>query len=348
MCVALFVGWFPKEGEVNTSFLRFNALCKLVDKVDKLNMYYADINLKYRVINRLFRSGLPLYLPDLLDVNKEIIRLVKTYSYDLIWIEKGLVLYPSTLREIKKIQPNVQIVGYSPDLMTARHNQSLQFIKSFPYYDCYVTTKSYAVDDMYKLGCKKVIYQGNAYLDDFHYPREISEMDYQRLAGDIGFIGAWEEERAESILYLVQHGVPVRIWGDKKWLQYQNKYPLLKIEGAGLFTDDYCIALSAFKISLCFLRKMNFDQQTQRSIEIPACQGFMLAERTQEHLDLFEENKEACYFSSNEELLETCKYYLQHEEERLSIAKAGRQRCINSGYSYVKRIKSVLNKLNLI
>ena len=73
-----------------------------MDKVDKLNMYYADINLKYRVINRLFRSGLPLYLPDLLDVNKEIIRLVKTYSYDLIWIEKGLVLYPSTLREIKK------------------------------------------------------------------------------------------------------------------------------------------------------------------------------------------------------------------------------------------------------
>ena len=100
MCVALFVGWFPKEGEINTSFLRFNALCKLVDKVDKLNMYYADINLKYRVVNRLFRLGLPFCLPDLLDANKEIIRLVKTYYYDFIWIEKGLVIYPSTLREI--------------------------------------------------------------------------------------------------------------------------------------------------------------------------------------------------------------------------------------------------------
>lgn len=88
MCVALFVGWFPKEGEINTSFLRFNALCKLVDKVDKLNMYYADINLKYRVVNRLFRLGYLSVLPDLLDANKEIIRLVKTYYYDFIWIEK--------------------------------------------------------------------------------------------------------------------------------------------------------------------------------------------------------------------------------------------------------------------
>lgn len=93
---------------------------------------------------------------------------------------------------------------------------------------------------------------------------------------------------------------------------------------------------------------MNFDQQTTRSVEIPACQGFMLAERTQEHLNLFEENKEACYFSLNEELLEKCRYYLQHEDERMCIAKAGRQRCIDSGYSYKKRIEAVLMEMELI
>ena len=54
----------------------------------------------------------------------------------------------------------------------------------------------------------------------------------------------------------------------------------------------------------------------------------------------FEENKEAVYFSSKEELLEKCKYYLVHDSERKSIALAGRKRCITSGYSNEGMIRS--------
>lgn len=65
-----------------------------------------------------------------------------------------------------------------------------------------------------------------------------------------------------------------------------------------------------------------------------------MAERTDEHLSMFEENKEAVYFSSKEELLEKCKYYLVHDSERKSIALAGRKRCITSGYSNEGMIRS--------
>lgn len=51
-------------------------------------------------------------------------------------------------------------------------------------------------------------------------------------------------------------------------------YPTLDIRIGGLYSDNYVKALQSFKISLCFLRKMNFDQQTTRSVEIPACGGF--------------------------------------------------------------------------
>lgn len=38
---------------------------------------------------------------------------------------------------------------------------------------------------------------------------------------------------------------------------------------------------------------------------------------------MFEEGKEAAFFSNNEELLDKCSYYLAHEQERAVIAELG-------------------------
>jgi len=156
----------------------------------------------------------------------------------------------------------------------------------------------------------------------------------------VGFVGAWEKERCESILYLANNGIKVKVYGDGKWKDYKGVNNL-EIS-PGLFSEDYSKALQAFKISLCFLRKMNNDLQTSRTMEIPACGGFMLAERTTEHLELFEEGKEAEYFSSNEELLEKCQYYLINADKRRMIAKAGTNRCAISGYSNEESIRRML------
>ena len=58
---------------------------------------------------------------------------------------------------------------------------------------------------------------------------------------------------------------------------------------------------------------------------------------------MFEEGKEAVFFSSNEELLEKCRYYLSHDDERIAIAEAGHKRCEASGYSNLMGIKKMLD-----
>ena len=137
----------------------------------------------------------------------------------------------------------------------------------------------------------------------------------------------------------------MRVFGVGKWADYKNYSPNLGIEERQLLGDDYCKSLQAFKISLCFLRKMNFDRQTTRSVEIPACGGFMLAERTEEHLSMFKEGKEAAFFSSNIELLEKCRYFLNHEEERNLIAKNGFKICRENGYSNIETLRKVLQSI---
>ena len=57
------------------------------------------------------------------------------------------------------------------------------------------------------------------------------------------------------------------------------------------------------------------------------------------------EGKEAEFFDGHEEMLEKLRYYLRHAGPRERIARAGRQRCIKSGYRNVDRLREVLGQL---
>lgn len=331
------------SGISNTCRLRNLALEEIADEIDVVNSQEKKISLWYRIVYHLFQLGLPINLPDSSNANRKIKKLINANQYDVIWIDKGITINKNTLNEIRRLQKNAKIISYSPDNMALRHNQSQNYLKCIPLYDLHITTKSYILDDMKKLGAKDIVFVWQSYESKFHYPRNITSDDLTRLGADVGFVGVWEKERMESILYLSRNGIKVRVFGDKKWQICKNDNPNLIIEDHGLYDEDYSKSFKCFKISLCFLRKLNFDQHTSRTMEIPASGGFMLAERTKEHSMLFEEGKEAEYFDSNEELLEKCRYYLNNEEERMKIAEAGVRRCKKSGYSNLETVRKILN-----
>ena len=57
---------------------------------------------------------------------------------------------------------------------------------------------------------------------------------------------------------------------------------------------------------------------------------------------LFREGVEAEFFASDAELIEKCRHYLAHPDERERIAQAGRRRCLESGYFETDRVREVL------
>ena len=103
------------------------------------------------------------------------------------------------------------------------------------------------------------------------------------------------------------------------------------IEDRPLWAEEYAKAISSFDICLGFLCKANRDLQTSRTVEIPACQAFLLAERTDEQRDCSRRPRRRSFSGTKEELLRKIKYYLAHPEERKRIAAAGRKRCLRSG-----------------
>ena len=114
-----------------------------------------------------------------------------------------------------------------------------------------------------------------------------------------------------------------------------------------VWENEYADVVQSSCINLGFLRKINRDQQTTRSVEIPACGSFLLAERTDEHELLFKEGIEAEYFSSDLELIEKIKYFLLNVERRECIAQAGYNKSLEYGYSYEARFNRLLNEKNI-
>jgi hypothetical protein len=329
-------------GGCNTSIHRVRALESLgahVEVVDTALGSLAGIGgLRYRVQNRLFSRGWSVPLPDSSRSAERALEAAQRCRWDIIWLEKALTIGPDSVRQLRSACPRAKLIGFSPDDMTRRHNQSQQFIEALRCYDWFITTKAHSVAELKALGCSNVVVVGNGFDPDAFRPMSISAGDVERLGGDVGFIGTYEGDRAARMLELARAGLRVRVWGDG-WRALATGHPNLRVENRPLGFDDFARACRAFKINLGFLRKLNGDQQTTRSVEIPACGGFMLAERTAEHLALFDEGLEAEFFASNDELIDKCRRYLQDEASRAAIALRGLERCIASGYSNAARLR---------
>ena len=114
-----------------------------------------------------------------------------------------------------------------------------------------------------------------------------------------------------------------------------------------MWGENYLKVICSTDININFLRKENRDLQTTRSIEIPACKGFMISEYSIEHEYLFRDNEEAVYFKNNLELLNKINYYYKNKDKINEIATNGYNRCINSNYFYSGIFYNLFKKYNL-
>jgi len=337
----------PKEIKILFVYQSIEIPLDQVKVFHTLREYDSDISIlfsnsashKNGFLERIFNKvKFPL---DTGGLNKKIIDYVHNSKPDLVFIVKGNLIRPKTLRFLKN--KNIKIVSWSLDDMYAWHNRSVYYTLGLKIYDLVVTSKTYNCNknELPSLGAK-VLYQPQSYYPEIQpYTPECQKSEF---AHDVLFVGTFEEDRFRRLLYLAETGIQVHIYGWAKKYAISPHKNLIFHENH-LYGSDFTQSFKCSKISLNFLRKKNRDLHTSRSIEIPWSGGFMLAERTQEHSDLFEEGKEAEYFSTNEELVSKIKFYLQNDELRKQIAENGHKKCITGGYGIDERVSIIITKI---
>ncbi len=306
------------------------------------------------------RSGTPIYSLafriawkmgihlDTENINHKLLAKTRESSPDLIWIEKGNMIKPWTLATLHTVFPKAVIASYSEDDMFNPINRSLLYRWGLKHYHIVFVPKSFNAnsEELPSLGARDCQFVDKAFDTDQHRPIPITSAEREAYGADIGFIGTYAPERGQDVLFLAENGLSVRVWGNG-WEAFSGNHPNLRIERRALVNRPgdlrYTKSIIATKINLGFLRKINRDLQTDRSVEIPACGGFMLAEHSSEHDRLFIDGKEAVFYKSPRELLDKAQHYLKDHNARQTIANAGRERCVKSDYSHDSRMAFMLD-----
>jgi spore maturation protein CgeB len=323
--------------EGHTCDLRRRALQRLGHEVVGLDylQYCKPYSRLSRHLQWRFRSG-----PMVAAYNQALENTLSNYRPDVLWVDKGIFIRKSVLQQARKKAG--KLVHYSPDNYFIRQNSSRHLSASLSLFDLVVTTKTSNVMPLKEAGARRVKLSGNAFDPEIHKPLDLSDEDKQKYECEVSFIGRWEPLRESWLNELLACGLNVSI-GGSSWHRARRKMVRQALRGEVLGVE-YAKAINAAKINLAFLSRTAGDNITQRSVEIPACGGFMLAERTREHLDHFREDVEAGFFDGLDELKARIEHFLREPAIRTKIAEAGRERCRLSGYSYDTRLQAIIDE----
>jgi hypothetical protein len=351
-------------GEINvgqTSRMRMRALERLghtVEGVHTIEEWKRAPWFKRQVQRHMQRGSIPNA------INRTVLQHARRFRPHLIWAEKQEFLTTETLEGLRGL--GAKLVHFTPDPYFSLHWKRTRLMdNAIKTFDVLIYCKSYERKHYEAIG-KPLIFMPLGYCDEVHRQLRSDDPHWQSA---VGFLGGWEPRRERLLQLVAAAGIDLKIRGgyweflrDGKWtprrqfvlrqLAGNEKFRIHRDEllgcawqGGEVYADDYARALSGARIGLGLLRKIWPDQHTTRTFEIPACGSMLLADRTDEHRDLFEEGREAEFFASAEELIDKTRFYCRDESARLRVARAGSQRCVKSKYAYVHRLDAALAAL---
>lgn len=286
-----------------------------------------------------------LGLGHLLSISSKILlQEVERFKPDIVWVDGGFWLPKDIIYFIKK-KFNCKFIHYTPDSLMAPGKSNRCMKNAIPAYDVVITTKEQDLKLYETLSAKRVIFSLQGFDPNIHKPIALSSDEKLKFDSDISFVGHYMKDRAAALDYILsQLDIKISIYGTG-WNNHNVSDKIKNVFYGEAIADDYAKVIAGSKIILGFLNNEVKDTFTTRTFEIPACKGFLLAERSSMHQKLLIEGLEAEYFSTNSEMLRKINQYLVDDDKREEIAFNGHKRVIESGYSWNNLIEKIIAEI---
>jgi spore maturation protein CgeB len=221
---------------------------------------------------------------------------------------------------------------------------SAEVVKALPYWDVIATPRRASIPKLKEYCRGNVLYLPFGYDPDLHYPEQAAtQKEKERLTSDVVFIGGCDPDRVPYLDSLARaEDIKVHLYGG----YYRFTPALRRCKKGYAYGRTYRLVLGATSVAVCLVRRANGDGHVMRTFETPACGAFQLAERTEEHEEIFVENREAVFFDDPQELLDKARFYAVNASARRKIAECGYRRVTGTPNTYSDRVNYLLKHLD--
>lgn len=289
-----------------------------------------------RVLRRLSR-GRPLAYRAF---NRALVETAAAFKPELVVVVKGASVAPQSLEEMRKMGDPFLVNFMTDDPFNARVSRP-SLIGCLPHYDLVASPRKAGIADIERVSGAKTRYVRFAYKPSVHFLEEPPSPLRRRFASDVVFIGTLDPDRVpyfEALIRLLP-GLNLHLYGGG-WDRVASLRALHKGMALG---RDFRHAVAGAKIAVNFVRRSNRDDHSMRTFEIPACGGFMLAERTPEHEALLVEGRDAAFFGGVDDFVAKVTYFMDRTEDRARIAELGTAWVRSGQNTYSDRLQEILD-----
>lgn len=312
------------------------ALGNKVELVAVQNMFY-DYYFKSIFHKLIYRVGLSTIL---IKINKNLLTKVENEHYDLIWVFKGMEIYPETIKKLKK-RTN-KLINYNPDnpfIFSGIGSGNKNVTQSISFFDLHLT---------YDLWVKEKIYS------EFNIRTEILTFGFDETAFQnidlnsedevlaVCFLGNPDSYRAAILNSLLKKGIAVHLYGNN-WNKF-IKHELAVIHNP-VYGHEFYKTLRKYRVQLNIMREHNLNSHNMRSIEIPGVGGVMLAPQTADHSTFFNVEQEIFLYHNELSLFKEAKRILT--TDKLTIDKLRKEaiKKVMTQFTYKIQTKKILSLL---
>lgn len=288
-------------------------------------------------------------------------------SEDYEWrfrLRRGMVPWVSRVRSRKWFYEVLaaQIKHYKPDVLLnqAMDGISSQFLKEMkPYVRLLVGQIASPLPEGENYDCYDLVISSlNNFVEYFRkqgIPSELNRLGFEPRVLDmldsgsekpipVSFVGGLSpahKERVKLLEYLCQR-FDIQIWG-KGIKSSPNTSPIVQCYKGQAWGRDIYQILRNSKITLNHHGKWSGPYANNMRLYEATGVGTMLITDWKANLhEMFEPGKEVVAYRTPEECAELIQYYLEHDDEREAIAKAGQQRTLRE-HTYYQRMQELVD-----